>query len=561
MAPFPEAEDMTIKRLYVALKRSDMQLLQMGAHKLHEKFHTGHKFELIDDLKQILSYVEEQNIPNDIKELLTRTISDILNGNPPYENIKEKEENIQEDGFTPFEEENPVDSYNSEFQTQSNYNPSYYEKIEEDEKQEPEQLTLENNFNQDEAIKENKEDNMGPVLFTPQKEEKEETAPIDIIYPNAPDNSLFKNIQHNEPVEETKTETPVYSYEAPVEEKIDNQIEEKFEESSYNNSEEQQESEYQGQNQDIYRPQEGVYQEPEQNETEQTQEKEQNNETETVYEEPKNEIILEEKVSTLENVAVFYDDKATVIDYMQNKLYRSSLDLIALNKEAYPLDEASINKNLVDVPTDEIGEILKMLNTIKGQVYFITTSKSENIIKSFIENYINFEIPMVNENQTGLKTTKLIPLYGLSNLFVCPKCGYKEYFGGIHNKVLFLQCKKCASVMYPDIYEADNYSTNANPYYWVKAVNSMAHADTWILINPPMENNRGLTFELLKSSFEISKPKTVYILSKETTKKEYYKQIFKEIYPDCDIKADFITQDELCESFINGEMSTLKVNI
>ena len=550
MAPFPEAEDMTIKRLYVALKRNDMQLLQMGAHKLHEKFHTGHKFELVDDLKQILSYVEEQNIPNDIKELLTRTISDILNGNPPYEDIKEKEENAQEENFTPFEEENRIDSYNSEFQTQHSYNPSYYEKIEETENQEPEQLTLESDFNQDEAA-EKSEETEGPVLFTPQNEN---VAPIDIIYPNAPDNSLFKNIQHNEPIiEETKNETPVYSYEAPAEEKSDNQVEETL----YNNKEEEkQENNYQ--EQDIYHPQEGIYQEPEQ---EQVQQETEYNTNEASYEEPKNEIILEEKVSTLENVAVFYDDKATVIDYMQNKLYRSALDLITLNKEAHPLDEASINENLVDVPTDEIGEILKMLNTIKGEVYFVTTSKSENIIKTFIENYINFEIPMTNEGQTGAKAAKLIPLYGLSNLFTCPKCGYKEYFGGVHNKVLSLQCKKCASVMYPDIYEADNYTTNAGPYYWIKAMNSMAKADTWILINPPMENNRGLTFEFLKSSFEISKPKTVYILSKETTKKEYYKQIFKEIHPDCEIKSDFITQDELCESFINGEMSTLKVNI
>ena len=83
MTPFPEAEDMTVKRLYVALKRSDMQLLQMGAHKLHEKFYTGYKFELLDDLRQILSYVEEQQIPSDIKELLTTTINNILSGKEP----------------------------------------------------------------------------------------------------------------------------------------------------------------------------------------------------------------------------------------------------------------------------------------------------------------------------------------------------------------------------------------------------------------------------------------------------------------------------------------------
>ena len=44
MAPFPESESMTIKRLEVAIRKKDMHLLKDGAYKLHEKFHTGHKF-------------------------------------------------------------------------------------------------------------------------------------------------------------------------------------------------------------------------------------------------------------------------------------------------------------------------------------------------------------------------------------------------------------------------------------------------------------------------------------------------------------------------------------
>ena len=48
MAPFPETEIMTIKRLEVALRRADYKLLKEGAYKLHEKFHGGHRFEYID---------------------------------------------------------------------------------------------------------------------------------------------------------------------------------------------------------------------------------------------------------------------------------------------------------------------------------------------------------------------------------------------------------------------------------------------------------------------------------------------------------------------------------
>ena len=88
----------------------------------------------------------------------------------------------------------------------------------------------------------------------------------------------------------------------------------------------------------------------------------------------------------------------------------------------------------------------------------------------------------------------------------------------------------------------------------------MAKAETWILINPPLEGSRALVSQFLRSAYETSKPKKVYILSKETTKKEYYKQMFKEIDETIDIRADFITQDSLCEEFINNEISTIKVN-
>ncbi|MCD8024596.1 MAG: hypothetical protein LUE64_03585, partial [Candidatus Gastranaerophilales bacterium] len=181
-------------------------------------------------------------------------------------------------------------------------------------------------------------------------------------------------------------------------------------------------------------------------------------------------------------------------------------------------------------------------------------------IKNFIENGVNFQIPLVTKQETEGKKTVLVPLFGLSNIFLCPKCSEREYFGGFHNKVLSLQCKNCGAPMYPDIYEAENYETNANPYYWVNAINSMAHADIWILINPPLENTRILTAEFIKTAFEAVKPKKVYILSKETTKREYYKQIFAKISPNCDIKADFQSQDILCEDFINCEMSAVKVS-
>lgn len=579
MAPFPEAEDMTIKRLYVALKRSDMQLLQMGAHKLHEKYHTGHKFELLDDLRQILSYVEEQNIPNDVKDLLTRTINDILNGEAPN----------SQNNFMPFENED-------------NQNNQYINEIHNKENEENQKTFEQDIYKNNDIYNQISEE---PVIFTP----KEEKSPIDIIYPqNTNLNAIVdikeennntepikeNNIEQNEPTQEiTEVQNPneikeeihqevilnneikkndnegaqtengsfnVPEYiEPPIEEEIvQTQATEPIysKEQNYKNREEFIKEDIQ---EDIEEP---VCVTPSSEQVqENNQEIKENIEENNNYAAPQNGIILEKKESTLRNVAVFYDDKASETSYLQNKIYRIELDNILLSKEANPINSAAINKSLADTPTDEINEILKMLNTIKGDVHFITTSRSENVIKTFIGNGINFKIPFVNEKDVDCKAVNLIPLFGLSNVFVCPKCGNREYFGGFHNKALTLQCKKCESVMYPDIYEASDYNTNSSPYYWIKAMQLMANADTWILINPPLENNRGIIAEFLKSTFEVACPKKVYILSKETIKKEYYKQIFKEIYNDCDIKSDYITQDNLCEDFINNEMSTLKVNL
>ena len=490
MAPFPEAEDMTVKRLYVALKRDDMQLLQMGAHKLHEKYHTGYKFQLLDDLRQILSYVEEQQIPNDIKELLTKTITDILENKEPdssYYNDEPKQNEIQT--FEPLNKE-PVsnlqtedikqetEQFNNSFSNEQKPSASfsYFEaktsfehenNSQQSQNVEAEEKQTDDNFEQDSApiLSEQKEE---PVIFTPKD------AVVNMV------NTIDEVPISNTSPEIKKEETPSFK-------------------------------------------------------------------------------IIQEKELTLNNVAVFYDDKAPFIDYLKNKSYRLELDALSLNKDANPILDAPVIKSAVDIQTDEFSEILKMLNTIKGDVYFVTTSKSENLLKTFIENNINFKIQNVQTKNSEGKQIEIVPLFGLSNIFYCPKCGKREAVVTLENKILTVQCSECSSVMYPDTYEALNFESNASPFNFLQGINAMAGAETWILINPPLESSRALTSMFLKTAFQASKPKKVYILSKETTKKEYYKQMFVEIDSSIEVKADFITEDSLCEEFINSEMSTIKV--
>lgn len=94
MAPFPETEIMTLKRLEVALKKGDYKLLRDGTYKLHEKYHSGYEFEYIDLLQDILYNANNSNAPSEIKDILIPTLEDILSiSNPshmtsPYDNTE-----------------------------------------------------------------------------------------------------------------------------------------------------------------------------------------------------------------------------------------------------------------------------------------------------------------------------------------------------------------------------------------------------------------------------------------------------------------------------------------
>ncbi|MCD8023902.1 MAG: hypothetical protein LUE64_00005, partial [Candidatus Gastranaerophilales bacterium] len=357
MAPFPEAEDMTIKRLYVALKRNDVQLLQMGAHKLHEKFHTGHKFELLDDLRQILTYIEAENsfVPNDVKELLTKTINDILNGKIHEnansdelfledENEIQKSENfarVQENEpeniiFTPKETDNAANENTQEEKPQAkDYSNSAIEKTAPNNETQTIQTTLdfypEQNNQSSEEHAQNK-----PV-------------PVQVIHPEESNEMLAESAKNNENQAMNIVQN---SYVQNDEIQPNTVLPQAGENQTGDNSMQDNVS----QNNEVQPAQDTINTEAEQNN------EIQNNTAENIAGEKQTGYIFTEKEPCLDNVAVFYDDKASFIDYIKNKQYRSEFNAFSLGKDASPLENAAAVKNIADIQTDEIGEILKMLN-------------------------------------------------------------------------------------------------------------------------------------------------------------------------------------------------------
>lgn len=438
MTPFPEGEDMTVKRLYVALKRGDEQLLKMGAHKLHEKYHSGFEFKMHDDLRDILKRLEEQKVPNDIKDLLIRTITNILNGvKPEYgsqsvQNVNPVMPQIQpqpaimqaQPVTTPIQQALPE-------QTQATIQiPSQNQTI-----QTP----------------------LGPI-----QAQTTGTASDAIQLTPACPQTDFAPYGREENFDGTMTE-----YETPA---------------SY--------------------------------------------------------------LSPAKDIVVFYDDKAGFIDFDKIRAYRLDIEECKLNRDSNPINNASQVKSVVDTRADELEDVLRSLKNIRGNIDLITTSKSANVLGTLKELEIKFNVINTGKRSIDTKMT-VYPLFGLSNIFLCPKCGKKEYFIDNENKVLSLQCSACSASMYPDIYEAKDLETNTTPVSWLKSLNAMAKTGVWILINPPLESSRALTCEFLRTAFNICRPKKVCIVSKDTAIKEYYRQMLREIIPNCEIKSEFANADML----------------
>lgn len=194
MAPFPETEIMTIKRIEVALRKMDLKLLKDGAYKLHEKFHSGFKFEYIDILKEIKEEVRSNDdITADIKGILIPTIDDILEDSKINSNAQNKVSSLTSL------------SYNA--QNQSSSNTQVMEQT-----KEPPKIDAFSAFSAN-SIHENKEHTQSPFKVEPFREFNTveiQQMPMPSMAAQAPQTtpSVEENIQTIQ-IEETPTQAPI----------------------------------------------------------------------------------------------------------------------------------------------------------------------------------------------------------------------------------------------------------------------------------------------------------------------------------------------------------------
>ena len=489
MAPFPEAEIMTIKRLEVALRKMDFKLLKDGAYKLHEKYHSGHKFEYLDLLKEI--YIEISNnplVPEDVKDILSPTIEDILS----------------QGGVVADTATSPSESLNQ--QRVSTLTSLSYD--------------VDNQNNQEEA----KIDAF--QAFSPQKQHTEPTQ-----YFSQSPFSAEPFREFNMPKDEPDM---TYHYEEQKEENAQTQeYTEQYQTQEQN--EQYQAQEYQEYNQEQPKDEIQEYKHEYNHEYNHEGEQENTQEENKIEEIPQN---TEKK-----SIAIFYaqdssQEKINNIIELRDFVSKSKKEDVSLNHIMSLVNEISTQANTNII---ELQGVLEHLKNNGNKVNLITNSQSA----MFSELLDSLEAPYslyVNEENNKLN---FIPLFGLSNAFICESCSNRYVNKNSELKPPVLECPKCKHIMHIDIY-AQSKNEKINTDYYNEALVNLANSKVWLLIHPSF--NDKISSSLIKSALKVSScAEEIFILDKDINTRESYKNIIEEIKPEIRVN----TLNTALEDFFN----------
>ena len=442
MAPFPETEIMTIKRLEVALRKMDLKLLKDGAYKLHEKYHGGYKFEYLDLLKEIFMEVSNNSsIPSEIKDILNPTIEDILS-----------EQGIDTDTSTsPFESanQNRISSL-----TSLSYNTEIKEENQEQKIDAFEAFGSKNNVSLANQYSNN------PINTEPFKE-------------------------FSSPSQEFSTPSQEFSTQSQI-----------MEENNQNNAN-----------------------------TLTTQN------IETVTE-----------VQT-KTIAIYYGqdnsaDKIKNISKYKKLVFEDENQQHTISEILKLICEINTQTN---TNVSELKGLFEQLKSTNHKLNLIINVSSKNLISLFEEN--NFSYTFLNNSETA--QTKFIPLFGLSNLFICKECKEKYLSKDTNVSSLVFECPKCKNPMFPELYACGNKG-EINLEYYNEAFIQLANSDVWFVVHPSI--NEKITTELLLSALKLNnRIKEIFILDKDINIRENFRNMFLAINNEVKIN----TQITALEDFLN----------
>lgn len=492
MTPFPETEIMTIKRIEVALRKMDFKLLKDGAYKLHEKFHSGFKFEYCDVLKDILEEVKAENqIPEEIKSILIPTIEDILN-----------ESNS---GF----ETNRVSAL-----TSLSYNSSENSKSENQSSGQNNSQTLtlpkEAKLNAFSAFgsKEGQISSNAPIHQNSQLQAQQfqsQTIAQNPILNKQPQNPYGAPFHEFSPVEQPQQFGQIQmpqAPEAPEVQIVQENKEENIETVNENVSENSIENNIENNIENSAEPQ------------------------------------TEPQTKT---IAIFYNQNSSNDKIKNIKKYRELLKKDETELNLYEIlnliKEISIQSN---TNVSELKSILEQLNLKEHFVNLITNCASSNLPQLLDMNEIKYSL--INPKDDA--RFNILPLFGLSNLFKCHNCKEEILNNSSVLKSMILECPKCKSPMFPSFFAQEEGVLELDIDCYNQSMLAFSNSKIWLIINPSLEDKT--IQNLLKVSLKMSSSvEEIFIIDKDINVRENYKNMFYSIKDDININ----TQITVIEDF------------
>jgi hypothetical protein len=420
MAPFPETETMTLKRIEVSIKKRDWALLNDGLLKIQEKLTTNHKWEFFRQWRELLSMAEEQNLPPELFASFSSAIRNILSSDndddvviiPSLDEIS-REESIQIEE-EPVEQSSPAEEIELSLET------------EEPQPQQPQQQQQQ----------------------LPLAEEKPEPVPVFV-----------------EPVVNV----------APQEQTLKQEVEPELKMRDYS--------------------------------------------------------------------MIFYNEDIDETDAELISAYRNELNNMITKNKNFVTDKSWLENttylvNSLNKTNTQMNEFLFALKDVKVQGTIVSSGYSSSVMQTLIKSGINFEMPVFREPRNSENYFKYIALGGLINSYICSNCGHKMLKTEFRFDAVLGCCKKCSSILYPDIYDITNLNASSLPKSWYQAFKEMASAPVWVLVNPPVSAKPQVE-EFLSFVGSNAKAKRVYIVSKNIENSNFWKNLLQNKMPQADIKNHY----------------------
>ena len=96
---------------------------------------------------------------------------------------------------------------------------------------------------------------------------------------------------------------------------------------------------------------------------------------------------------------------------------------------------------------------------------------------------------------------------------------------------------------------------NCNPIFWQRAFKAFIKSNIWIIVNPPLDENKEIIFDFIKTIADCAEPERVYLFSKENDKREFYRNLFLKSFPSKEIISNFQNIEQLCQEFIRIQIA------